>query len=168
MKINGFKLQQAVREAKADRDQAAAQFNPSLKAFPDEDKPDPVAYADRFVAAETRLSTLQEAQAQFNLAVQVDVQGQKISLMRAIKLIGGAGRLEKMWRSASTPVVNRYGYGEDSRNRDTVVAERVISFEKCAEKRKAAAKRAAALRAAIQMGNAQEIDIDVDISDLLD
>lgn len=168
MKIDGFTLQQALREARAERDQAAKQFTPSLRAFPDEQKPDPRDLAEKFVAAEERLAKLQVAQTTFNLTVKVTVQGQEVTLLEAIKRVGGAGRMEAMWRSASAPEETRYSYREDTRDKDAVVAAPQVTYDEAAALRKSAGKKAAALRAAIQKGNAQEIDLDVDLTGLLD
>lgn len=167
MKIDGFTLQQAVREAKAERDQASKRFTPALKKFPGEEKPDPRELAEAFIAAEIRLARLQSAQTLFNLTARVQVQGETMSLLEAIKLVGGAGRLEAMWRSAATPETNRYSMNEDTRQKDTIVAEAQVSFDEAGELRRKAGKRASALRAAIQKGNAQEIDLDVDLKGLL-
>ena len=75
-------------------------------------------------------------------------------------MVGGAGRLEKMWRSASTPTTDRYSYREETRNKDAIVAERQISFDDAAAYARTASKRAAALRAAIAKGNASEMTLD--------
>lgn len=166
MKVNGFQLQQAIREAKAERDQWAGQFDGSLKAFPDEQKPHPRAVSGEFMLAERRLAQLQVAQTRFNLSVTVEALGVKMPLLEAIKRVGGAGRHEKMWRSAASPAKRGrhvyYNDEPDTRDKDAVVAKRVLTFDEAATERRDAAKEANDLRAAIQMGNAQTVDIEID------
>jgi len=167
MKIDGAMLKQAIREARTERDSAAARFTPSLTAFPNESKPDPRKLAEAYQAAENRLAILQVAQTRYNLEVQVTVQGEQMSLLQAIKLVGGAGRLDKMWRSASTPSQDRYNYREETRDKDAIVAERQVSYDEAAGFTKTASRRANALRAAIDKGNTYEMEITGPLVELL-
>jgi hypothetical protein len=162
MLLNGYQLQQLVREAKADRDQWAAQFEPSLKAFPGEDKPSPKQASGEFMLAEMKLAKLQVLQTRYNLAVTVNALGSEMTLLEAIKRVGGAGRHEKMWRSAAAPKRDRYYHEESTRDKDAVVATRQVSYADAASLRKEAAQEASELRAAIQMGNAQSIELEVE------
>jgi hypothetical protein len=163
VKITGYKLQQAIREQMQRRDAAAARFNGTLMAFPDEQKQKPTKVFDEFMDAERKLASLQVAQARYNLSVQVKVGYDTITLHEAVKRVGGAGRGEKMWRSASTPREDRYSYREESRAKDSIVPSRQISFESADELRRTAAQFAASLREAIAIGNATERDLDVEI-----
>lgn len=163
MRLNGFRLQQAIRAAQQERDLAATRFKPSLMAFPDEDKPSPVSIAETYAEAEQRVAKLQEVQGRFNLTVQVTVLGDEMSLLEAIKRVGGAGRLEKMWRDAAADQTDRYAYSSQTRDADSVVAKRTISFDDANDLRRKTSRYAAALRNAIQNGNAQELDLDVDL-----
>jgi len=164
MMINGYKLQQAIREAIAERDTQAARFEPSLSYFPGESKGDPREIARRFHEAERRLCALQTAQARYNLAVKVTVMGQSMSLCEAIKLVGGAGRSEKAWRSAGAEKKERYSYRDDTRQEGTIVAQKTLTLEEIDAERKTAHRWAAALRTAIASGNAAEREL-CDISD---
>lgn len=164
MKINGYKLQQAIREAMIERDTLAARFEPALTHFPGEDPENPIHTARNFQQAEKRLCALQTAQARYNLAVKVSPLGETMTLCQAIKLVGGAGRMEKMWRSAGTPKKDRYSYREETRDKDTVVAMKTLTTNEIDRERKAAHRWAAALRTAIAGGNAVEMDLS-DISD---
>jgi hypothetical protein len=168
MKIDGYTLQQAIREAKAERDQVSQRFTPSLRKFPDEVKPDPRKLAEQFSEIEARVAKLQVAQTIYNLTVKVEVNGQEITLLEAVKRVGGAGRLESMWRSAAAPQQDRYSYrNEDTRDKDAVVSTHQVPFEEAAGLRRSAGRAASALRAAIQKGNAEKVEVDVDLTGLL-
>lgn len=167
MLINGYKLQQAIREAITERDIQAARFEPSLTFFPGDHRNDanePLEIGRRFQQTERRLCSLQTAQARYNLAVTVVVAGESISLCEAIKLVGGAGRFEKMLRSAITEKKERYSYRDETRQEGTIVAQKALTFEQADTARKTAHRWAAALRTAIASGNATELELG-DISD---
>jgi len=168
MKIDGYTLQQAVREAKTERDQISQRFTPSLRKFPGEEKSDPRKLARLFVEVEARIAKLQVAQTLYNMTVKVEVDDKEITLLEAVKRVGGAGRLESMWRSAAAPQKDRYAYrSEDTRDKDAVVATPQVPFEEAAGLRRSAGRTASALRAAIQKGNGEQVDLDFDMKGLL-
>ena len=162
MKVTGYKLQHALRELSHARDIAAGQFDDSLKVFPGEVKPKPQAIMTAYLGAEAKIAKLQTGQALYNLKVQVDVLGKRMTLSEAVKLVGGAGRSEKMWRSVAAPVKDRYSYDKDTRDATAIVSQKTVSTVEAATLMKEAARWASALREAIQMGNATEIDIELD------
>lgn len=157
MKVNGFQIKQAIREQTEERDLAESRFDGSLKAFPGEDKPKPTALADVMDQCERRIARLQTTQARYNLAVQVTVEGQGMTLQEAVKALGGAERLEKKWRDAAKEETDRYG--GDTRDKDSVVRSRQVSSDQCAELARTAMRRRNAINYAIQKGNAVEIDL---------
>lgn len=163
MKINGFSIQKAIREVTEDRDLADSRFEGSLKAFPDEDKSKPTDLADEIEKAERRIAALQTAQTRYNLAVTVEVEGRRMPLQEAVKLLGGAKRVESKWRDAAKEEADRYN---DTRDKDAIVRARQVSTRECASLAKAAARRVRAIQYAIQTGNATEVDLDLQ-SDLL-
>ena len=166
MKVTGYRLRQAIKEMETQRDLLAARFADCLKEFEGEEKPDPLDVMGLYQQAEIELATLQSAQAEYNVQVTVyphmPVGGTKASmtLSEAIKQVGGAGRVEKMWKTAALGPKNRYGYESDSRDRDAVVAKKKISAEGAGKMAKRAGKWASSLREAIQLGNATELDIE--------
>lgn len=161
MKVTGYKLQQAIKEQVSRRELAESRFEGSLKKFPDETKPDPIKLMADYQDAEKRIASLQTAQADYNLKVQVEVEGEKMSLLEAVKQIGGLQRVEKKWRTAATEEHDRYG--GTTRDRDSLVAQRQVPSESCVEFAKTAAKRVRALRYAIQKGDATELDMKVEL-----
>lgn len=166
MKINGYKIQHRLRELAHRRDIAASQFSDGLWQFETEEgsKLHPNEAMATFADCEYKIARLQVVQAQYNLAVEVFVGEQTMTLHEAVKRVGGAGRMEKMWRSASASTGNdRYGYGSRmERSKDNEYAKRMLSVDECMEASVTASKFATDLREAIQLGNARTIELDVD------
>lgn len=162
MKTTGYALREALKQHELLRDTASRAFDGSLKKFDDEEKETSQSVVEQFLIAERAIAKLQVAQMRFNLAVQVDVLGEKMSLGEAIKRVGGEGRAEKMWRSATGPKNDRYSYGSNADERDPskIVAKPTITAGEATKLASAAAKRAGAFRAAIATGNAREVEIE--------
>lgn len=167
MKVNGYKLQQAIRELQERREVLEARFSQSHYAFPGEEaeKGDPEKIMEEINALEARIAEVQVAQARFNLTVQVDVDGRKMTLLEAVKAVGGAGRIANQWRALAKGNESARGFfGNDlTRDRDAIVAKRQITQDRASELARKASKYARALREAIQQGNAQSIELDVSI-----
>lgn len=169
MKVTGYQLREAIKQHELRRDTSAGEFAGSLKKFPEEVKDEPVKVVERFLAAEGAIAQLQVAQMRYNLAVTVDydlplqpaVRG-RITLAEAIKRVGGEGRVEKMWRTATSPKTDRYGgyRDEDERDPTRVRAVTTISTSETVKLATVAGKRAGALRAAIATANAKEVEIE--------
>lgn len=162
MKITGYRLQHALRELAHARDIAAGQFADSLVAFPGEAKARPADAMVSFQKAEDRIARIQTIQGDYNLRVKVVAAEQRMSLSEAVKRVGGAGRAEKMWRDCASPKKDKYGYDRMERDKDAIVALRTVPVEDAAQSAKEAAKWASALREAIQVGNATEIEFEVE------
>ena len=111
---------------------------------------------------------LQVAQMRYNLAVRMDVKGKSLTLAEAIKLVGGAGRVEKMWKgSIADGKRNSYMDPDDTRNLDEKIirAVRTVSPQDAVKLTTAAGKTASTLRAAISIANGQEVEIEgLDVS----
>ena len=166
MKITGYALRGAISEWKLKRDAATQAFNGSLYKFEGDSKDTPDQVAQAIGAAEVALATLQTAQMEYNLKVRLELPGGTISLAEAIKRVGGQGRIEKMWKSASSPK-KRSSYLSDldeipSREDGRVVAERQITTQQAIERATGAGRLAGKFRAAIAVGNATEVEIDLD------
>lgn len=158
MKVTGFLLREAIRRWELRRDTAANQFEDSLKRFPDDDKPTPEAVVAAFSTAETNIASLQAAQARYNLRINLDVLGAEMTLCEAVKRLGGAGRLDKMWRTAAGGKKDRYGYRDDNpRKTDEIRATPTVTVKAAMEYANKASAWAGALRAAIAKGNGTEV-----------
>lgn len=161
MKVNGYRLREALKQQELRKDAAAKQFSGTLKKFPDEDKPTPEVVAETFLKAETVIAKLQVAQMRYNLQVPVEVMGERMTLAEAIKRVGGQGRSEKMWKGVIPGGRDRYAlYDEDTRDPNQVRAKPTLDPDRAVILATEAAKRAGAFRAAIATGNAVEVEIE--------
>ena len=162
MFITGYKLQQRLRELHHTRDIAAAQFDKGRFKFEDEDKPTATAAFECFREAEAAIAQLQVAQAEYNLSVEVEVLGEPMTLCEAVKRVGGAGRMEKMWRSVASPKRDRYAYDDGlTRNKDEERAQPTVTTSEATAFAQKAARFASALREAIAFANATQRDIEM-------
>jgi len=162
MKVTGYKIMQALKELAFTKETAEGAFTDSLWKFAGEEKPSPWEAMDAYKAAETAFAKMQAAQALYNQSVIVKVNDLGMTLSMAIKLVGGAGRIEKHWRTAAKKEERSSFFEDRSRKRDegTEYAKKTILPQEAQTAAKAAAKYAAALREAIQTGNAIEIEME--------
>lgn len=164
MKVNGYKLREALRRWQLRRETAASQFKTSLTAFPGEDKPSPIALAETMHRADVAIAQLQTAQTRYNLQAQAHLPGVgPMPLLALVKSIGACLRLEKLWREAAVVKKDKHIYyskDPELRDADQIAAVRLVSFEQAAERAAAAAQKLGALREAIAIGNAQELEIE--------
>ncbi len=161
MNVTGYKLQHAIREMTHVRDIASQQFSEGLQVFEGDEHVTPENAMAMFIQAEDKIARLQTAQAQYNLGLIVEVMGRVMPLARAVKLVGGAGRQEKMWRScAKGPGKDRYSYRGDTREAGVKVTKRTVSVEDATNLARKAGRWASALREAIQVANATGADVD--------
>lgn len=162
MKTTGWALKEAIKEHELRRDTAARSFNGTLKAFADDKKQSPQEVVEEFLARERSIASLQVAQAEYNLKVRVKHDGREITLCEAVKLIGGLGRAEKMYRSATGAKPDRYSSYADTDVRDPKQerAKETISPKEAAVLASAQARVAGRLRAAIATGNGTEVEIE--------
>jgi len=165
MKVTGYMLREAIKQHELRREAAYRAFSDSLKVFPGEVKDSPVALVEQFLAAERAIAALQTAQMKYNLIVKVELYGHgwertTMPLGQAIKLIGGEGRVEKLWRSAAGPKKDRYYRDPDEIDPTHVRAQPTIKPQEAVKLATAAGKRAGALRAAIATANATEVEIE--------
>ncbi len=100
-------------------------------------------------------------QAHYNLTVMVTVLSQKMSLCEAVKRVGGAGRVEGLWRAAAGGKKERYGYGNDNeRDPSKERAHAQMTMTEITKEAQSASKFAGALRSAIATANTQEIEVE--------
>jgi hypothetical protein len=164
MKVTGYKIQHKLKELEQLKEVAAQQFNDNIMQFDSEsDKMDLRDVFANFTAVEKRISQLQTAQCQYNLAVQVSVLGESMSLLQAVKLVGGAGRSEKMWKDVVKGNKTRHhAFSEQTRSKDQEYAKRAVSVNDAVGFAQQATRVAGALREAIQVGNANEVELNLD------
>lgn len=162
MKTTGWQLKEALGAWELRKSAAEKLFPESLHKFKGEEKDSPESLVDSYLKAETAIAKLQVAQMRYNLAVKVKVGTEALmTLAEAIKLVGGAGRVEKMWGSVN-PAKNRAYLPYDGLTRDPTQerAEPTLNVKESTKLSEQARKRASAFRTAINSGNAQEVEIE--------
>lgn len=160
MTVNGYQIREAIKRWMLLRDTVQSQFKDSLHTFGDDelDKKSPVEIMKLFETADYNVARLEQIQQKFNQIVMVPVQEKSIPLALAVKLVGGAGRREKMWREAAVPKKDRYSYRDElSRNKDTEYARPTLPQNKCLEFSQKSSVYASSLRNAIAKGNSNEV-----------
>lgn len=142
-----------------------AQFKASLYRFEDDEgKRDPREIVQEFEDVQARIARLMEAQAAYNLRVEVEVAGERMTLQRVLQLIGGANKVKAYWSSAATPDDQTFAFHintQRQRDKEHEYARRVVSLDEAQERADSATRRALALKQAIRSGNAHEIELDV-------
>lgn len=166
MEVTGYTFKEAIKMAILELDTVRSTFDESLYVFAGEERQDPVEIAKRIEELEGQIAQLQTAQAEYNLTVSVTVKNMdglpaSMSLMSAIKLVGGMGRLAKMWRTAASgKQVDRYDRQRfQTRSKDTEVAQPTMKKVDALAAAKSYSRFAAALGGAISTGNTTKLDI---------
>lgn len=160
MKVNGHRLRQRINECESVKAVLSAKFTDAKSKFPDEEKAALTDIARQFEACDIRIARLQDIQTRYNLHVMVTVHGQTFSLREAVARLGGAGRLEKMWRSVATPSArDRYSYNSDTRDPNQIVSAPTMNSDDALDYLKRASRFASDLRSAIANANTIEIDV---------
>ena len=166
MEITGYMLKEAIKMAGLELDAIRSGFDDSLFAFDGDEKQDPVGIAKETATLEGKVAHLQTAQAEYNLTVTVSVKGidgvsAPMSLGAAIRLVGGMGRLAKMWRTAARGKIrDRWDRQRvETRSADLVVAHPTVTKADALIQAKTYEKFASALRNAIAVGNTTKLDI---------
>lgn len=166
MKVTGYKIQHKLKELEQLKEVSAQQFNDNIMQFESQnEKMELTEVFAAYTSLEKKIARLQAAQCLYNLSVDVNVLGEKMTLLEAVKLIGGAGRSEKMWKDVVKGNRTRHhGYGEQTRSKDQEYAVRSVSINDAVGFAQQATKIAGAIREAIQVGNATEIELELDES----
>lgn len=159
--ITGFALREAIKRFEMMRETSSKQWSDSLFVFEnDKDKVSPDDLMKTYQGAERAVAALQTCQARYNIQVKVRVLSEEMTLAEAVKLVGGAGRMEKMWKSHATNTGgDRYSRSETSRSKDNEYAKRSISIKDALKRATEAAKYAGAVRAAIAEGNSTKVTL---------
>lgn len=162
LKVTGYKIREALRRWNLKRDVAYRSFKDCLKRFPDEVKPNPEDVMQEFKKIDHTIALLQVAQDSYNLAIKIDYCGNTVSLSLGVKLIGGAGRVDGMWREVVAPKEDKYGTRDDVRSAGDVRVVSNILREVAVKLSEASSQYAAQLRNAVAAANAKEVEIDVE------
>jgi len=168
VEVTGYKLRAALKKAEIIKDSLYQRFPHSLFAFEGEtgEEKEPRKIADQIKKIENKIAKIQTAQSKYNMEVNVLVDEKLISLMEAIKSLGGAGRLEKLWKSVSKGKTGLGRYREDDveleRREEVTRASPTLNRSQALDLAVNAADYAARLRAAIAEGNASILRIELE------
>lgn len=162
MKVNGYQIREAIKHWTLLRDTLICNFNESLHVFEGETiSSSPIELMSKFDNADQNIAKLECCQQKFNQIVLVKIQDKSMTLSLAVKLVGGAGRREKLWRDAATPKKDRFSYRDEmTRSKDTEYARPVLTKDVILQNSESSMRYASALRAAIAQGNSQEVNIE--------
>lgn len=165
--VNGYQLRAAIQRHELRRNTATAKWPKSLKAFPDENKERPESISDALQLHERNLARLQTAQVLYNILVRIDVDGESILLMEAIKRAGGLKRLAALWKAEAAPTHSRYATRDDDvRKADQIRAVPVLQPDEAASVLLGLNEQIEQLNRAIAKGNETLLKMDLDESHL--
>lgn len=174
MKINGYRLRAAIKRKEVTLQVAIRTFEESAYQYAsDKQKYDLGDLMETVANTEIEITDLQACQSRYNLSVLVPYTNTNdelfhITLCQAVKLVGGAGREEKLWRSL-LPKKERYGFERvPTRSAGDEHAKLAVNYEELVDYVDSAAKCAANLRANIAVGNNTEVEIPELSEDMLD
>lgn len=160
--VNGYMIRQRLQELELDLKALLDEMSNGLYVFEGEERRSPMLAAAEIRTTEAAIAGLQTAQQCYNLVVKVNVQGEEMTLCEAVKRVGGASRLEKMWRGMVAPKKDRYSSGPDMhRDKTQEFAKRSVTVEDAKQQASQAAQYASSLRAAAAVGNNTKIQLDV-------
>lgn len=160
-KVNGYKLKEVIKAKQLELATVSSQFDESLNKFEDESKDTPTNIAGNIARLEDELSALQTVQSKYNLAVQLKVGDRTITLEQAVKMVGGAGRVSKLWRKAAQGEKKDYYHRDTKRLEGEVHAKPTVTKAEALQFAKTAESFAGALRNAIATGNTQEVELEI-------
>lgn len=167
MKINGYKLQHMLADLKQERETLTALFDKETRAFPSDEKGDPMAVSESLEKCESEIVHIQDIQASYNRQVMVELAGESIPLSAAIKLAGGLGRIEGLWRKLvgeiSSSHRNPYNDGLATRPAPGAQTQETqvftVSLDVARKRLREATKLTRECKEAVAGGNGQAVDI---------
>jgi hypothetical protein len=165
MKVTGYMIREALKRLDLKLKALDSQFDESRFFFEGEEKTPITTVAENIARTENMIGVLQEIRARYNLGVTVRPGGVSMTLLTAIKVVGGLGRLEKKWRDFSSTSGRRRSYDSDGPSEmdpTKKYAQRSITTTQAMELATEVSRKASDLREALAVGNAAELDLDVD------
>lgn len=168
IKVTGGRLRGVLKVKRMALAALHSQWESQLTKFEGEEK-DPIGMMVQIRAIETSVAEVEELQAKYNLMVMVQPFKGDMSLEMAIKLVGGAGRIAKLWRDAAKgEKKERYGGRlNQSRDKDSIYAVDSVPKELALKLAIDAEEKRDALQQAIAKGNLTEIEFEDSVGALL-
>jgi alpha-D-ribose 1-methylphosphonate 5-triphosphate diphosphatase PhnM len=168
MKTTGFKLIAALEQWKLKLELANSEWADSLTAFDGETKTSPKDILATIIKAERACVKLQVAQAEYNAHVRCEVPHWSkfdvklnMSLHEAVKLVGAAGRIQKLIKGAASTKSDPYS-NTLYRDPNQMVAKATISRTEAAKDVATVSKWVRSLKSAIAEKNSTEVELNLD------
>lgn len=168
MKVNGYKLKEAIKRWENRKAPLLREFQSSFFRKPSQKGRSPEDISKDILNVEEAIASLQEAQAKYNLNTTVSYflfgEEKRLSLLSAVKLIGGIGRVEGLWKAESSKDEDPYDnqklhYGQT--NTQYEWPQRTMPLKDVIEKANQQNVYVTALRSGIAEANSKELDIDI-------
>lgn len=161
VKVTGFKLKQKIQQAEIKRDSLRTALYSSFTAFEGEEKEHPAELSSQLHEIESRIANLQTIQTILNNTINT----QHGLLTTVVKKLGGATRLEQVWRDKVFEKQRRRAYyGGDNdkvRKHDEEYAKSVLTQKQLTEFFSDQVSYTATLREIIATENAREVTLKV-------
>lgn len=165
MKVNGSQLKSAIKLWEMRRDAFTKRFGTTFFAYKTEAKDSPSSIMHELTKCENAIAVLQSAQSKYNLANMVtfnhNATTQKMSLCEAIKRVGGANRVVKLWSEQIGQPEDKFEHYRLSPSSERVIdyPERKMSLADIVTTAAAATSYATALTGAIATGNTKMMEL---------
>lgn len=164
LKLTGYGLKEIIKKLERRRDTVKQQFEESLYFFQGETKLTEAndtanRLSHKYEELERNIALVQAVQAVYNTSLTITVQGEKYNLSHAIKLLGGAERIEKLWQKAAETGTPAYSSYDRVRVTGQEHAKRSILISTAIERAEKASTFVGALRAAIAVANSTEKEV---------
>jgi hypothetical protein len=162
MKIDGYRLREAIKQHELRSAAALSEFPDSLHKFPDDQKRTPSEVSLDIEQAELALAKLRTAQARYNLSIRVSFRNEEITLAEAVKSLVAVGKTEKLWKDLATSRGRHHSYMHVQQTRDAnqVVAQPTTTPVECMANAKRISIELGRLKQAIATANAREVEIE--------
>lgn len=171
-KVTGYGLKEIIKKLERRRDTAKSQFEEALyffegdtpglrQAAAEEAQKNARDLAAKYEDLERMIAQVQTVQAEYNAGITITVQGQRFTLNHAIKLLGAAERIEKLWQKAAEieNAGSRYYSPDRVRVAGQEHAKRSISTNDAITESEKASTFVGALRAGVAVANSTEKEI---------
>lgn len=172
MELTGHRIKNTIKAWELKREALQKRFNEVIYTFPSNGDPSVETKQESLLEVSTKLNEveaaiakLQEIQSVYNMSVDIKhSENSKFTLCEAIKRIGGAVRMEKLWKKIVAEKEEKSYYSpreSNVRNKDAIYARLSITDEEAMEKALFFTNLSSVLKSAIAEANTVKIEMDV-------